>query len=187
MPKDVVDRMVTHKLNCSFYNMQKIKYTGYWTFFCNPKYWAVDDFLLNIDNDFISQYRITSWQKDFFKTGQLGVIRVGLDSRNQQQLNNKKRLERGIYAIVEIIDSPFQQKNSESNFTINHQMSESGRYVVPIKYIRNYINKPVLFSDIENDFIIKSDFYLLKGHQAASMPLTENAFNRILLYGEEGL
>jgi len=171
----------------NYYIMQKVKFTGYWTFFCNPKYWAIDDFLLNIDTDFISQYRITTWQKNYFKEGQLGIIRVGLDSRNKLQLNNKKKLERGIYAIIEIVGQPIVQVNSQSNFKINHQKSEIGRYVVPIKYIRNYIKKPVLFSDIENDFIIKSDSYLLKGHQAASMPLSENVFNRILLYGEEGL
>lgn len=136
-----------------------------------------------LETGFISQYRITSWQKKDFKEGQLGLIRVGHDGRNKLQLNGEKKLEKGIYAIVEIIGSPCAQKNS--NFKINHQKEEEGRFVVPIKYIRNYIQSPVLFSLIENDIIIRKDPYLLKGMQAASMPLLEDTFNRILLYGEE--
>ena len=165
--------------------MSKIKATGFWTFYCNPKYWAVDDFLLNIKPNFVSEYRITSWQKKHFGIGQLGVIRVGYDTRSKTQLNGKKRLERGIYAIVEIIGLPFQHKPANSDFRIEHQKGESERLVVPIKYIRIYIEKPVLLSDIENDIVIRSDKYLLKGVQAASMPLIEDVFNRILLYGEE--
>ncbi len=165
--------------------MPKTKTTGYWTFFCNPKYWAVDDFLLKIKPNFKSEYRIASWQKNFFEKGQLGVIRVGTDGRSKAQLNGRKKLDKGVYAIVEIIGSPYQQRKSKSDFKINQQKDESGRFVVPIKYIRNYIENPILFSDLENDIMIKSDSYLLKGIQAASMPLLEDSFNRILLYGEE--
>lgn len=165
--------------------MPKTKITGYWTFFCNPKYWAIDDFLLKIKPNFKSEYRIASWQKNFFEKGQLGVIRVGTDGRSKAQLNGRKKLNKGIYAIVEIIGSPYQQGKSKSDFKINQQKDESGRFVVPIKYTRNYIENPILFSDLENDIMIKSDLYLLKGIQAASMPLLEDSFNRILLYGEE--
>ena len=165
--------------------MPKTKITGYWTFFCNPKYWAVDDFLLIIKPNFKSEYRIASWQKNFFEKGQLGVIRVGIDGRSKAQLNGRKKLDKGVYAIVEIIGSPYQQQKSKLDFKISQQRDESGRFVVPIKYIRNYIKNPILFSDLENDIMIKSDLYLLKGIQAASMPLLEDSFNRILLYGEE--
>lgn len=165
--------------------MPKTKVTGYWTFFCNPKYWAVDDFLLKIKPNFKSEYRIASWQKYFFEEGQLGVIRVGIDGRNKSQLGGRKKLDKGIYAIVEIIGSPYQQRKSKSDFNINQQKDESGRFVVPIKYIRNYIESPILFSALEHDIVIKRDSYLLKGIQAASMPLLEDSFNRILLYGEE--
>jgi len=167
--------------------MAKTKITGFWTFYCNPKYWAVDEFLLTAKSQEKSEYRITSWQKDHFKKGQLGVIRVGIDGRNKAQLNGREKLEKGIYAIVEIIGIPAQHTKSKSNFKIKRNKHESERLIVPIKYIRNYIKNPVLFTDIENDIIIKSDAYLLKGIQAASMPLLEDTFNRILLYGEENV
>lgn len=165
--------------------MAKIKATGYWTFFCNPKFWDIDEFLSNIEQDFESEYRITSWQKDFFFRGQLGVIRVGNDTRTRKQLGGREKLKKGIYAIVEIIGTPYQQIKSESNFRINHQKGEASRYIVPIKYQRNYILSPILFESIQYDDVIKSDPYLLKGIQAASMPLSEDVLNRILLYGEK--
>ncbi|MBW8333168.1 MAG: hypothetical protein K0M40_14175 [Prolixibacteraceae bacterium] len=165
--------------------MAKIKVTGYWTFFCNPKYWAIDEFLSNIEQDYESEYRITSWQKDFFFKGQLGVIRVGNDARTKLQLGGREKLKKGIYAIVEILGTPYLQIESESNFKINHQKGETSRYIVPIKYQRNYILNPILLESIQYDYVIKSDPYLLKGIQAASMPLSEDALNRILLYGEK--
>jgi len=165
--------------------MAKTKITGYWTFFCNPKYWDVQEFLMNIDIGFNSEYRITSWQKKYFEKGQFGVIRVGADGRTASVLNGREKLAKGVYAIVEIMGPAFQHSASVSSFKIEHQKGESDRYMVPIRYVRNYIRNPVLFSEIENDTIMKSDSYLLKGIQAASMPLQEDVFNRILLYGEE--
>jgi hypothetical protein len=163
--------------------MLKTKLTGFWTFFCNPKYWPIDDFLHNAEQDCVSKYRITSWQKGYFEAGQLGVIRVGADLRTIAERNGRERLQKGIYAIVEIIDLPYIEGGGI--FKIEHQKKESGRWVVPIKYIRNYIKHPVLLANIKDDFIVRKDAYLLKGIQAASMPLDEDAFNQILLYGEQ--
>jgi hypothetical protein len=163
--------------------MSKTKLTGFWTFFCNPKYWPIDDFLHNAELECVSKYRITSWQKVHFAAGQLGVIRVGSDLRTIAERKGGERLQKGIYAIVEIIGSPYIEESD--TFKIEHQKKESGRWVVPIKYIRNYIKQPILLANIKDDFIIKRDSYLLKGIQAASMPLDEDAFNQILLYGEQ--
>lgn len=161
------------------------KITGFWTFFCNPKYWEVDVFLAKHPIGKKSQYRIASWQKDFFEAGQLGVIRVGVDTRTKAQLNGKKKLNKGIYAIVEIMGKPTVPKIPK--FKIAGQLGERTRYSVPIKYVKNYIHQPILLSEIEHDYIIQCDRYLLNGIQAASMPLLEDTFNRLLLYGEEKL
>jgi hypothetical protein len=166
-------------------NMSKSKITGYWTFFCNPKYWSIDEFLLQAGPNFISEYRIATWQQCYFEPGQLGLIRVGVDNRNKSLLQNRTKLKKGIYAIVEVLGFPVKQKSLNSDFKIEHQKCESERFVVPIKYIRNYLSNPILLVDIENDNIIRSDPYLLTGMRAASMPLLEDVFNRVLLYGED--
>ena len=165
--------------------MGNTKFTGYWTFFCNPKYWEVDEFLRDLPHEALSEYRIASWQKQHFEKGQYGVIRVGNDGRSKAQLKGKPKLKKGIYAIVQIVGTPILQANSKTGFRISKNRDESGRLVVPIKYVRNYIEAPILFSSIENDKSVRNDPYLLKGIQAASMPLLEESFNRILLYGED--
>lgn len=161
-----------------------VKPTGLWTFFCNPKYWSVDEFLKNLKEGGKGKYCIKSSQKDFFKPRQLGVIRVGSDSRSVEELKGNTRLERGVYAVVEITsEAYFVPPNSDSP---NDPKSKSSvRYFVDLRYIRNYINSPVLLEDLQYDFFVKQDPYFLEGYQAATMPLKEDAFNRILLYGEE--
>jgi hypothetical protein len=57
----------------------KTQPTGYWTFFCNPAKWQIDEFLATGRED--DDYQITTWQADWFRPGQLGVVRVGVDNR----------------------------------------------------------------------------------------------------------
>ena len=78
--------------------------TGYWTFFCNPAKWQIDQFLAT--NTEYDTYRVNDWYKDSVKPGQLGVIRVGVDKRTKEQLGTRQKLSSGIYAVVEILDSP---------------------------------------------------------------------------------
>jgi hypothetical protein len=159
----------------------KTNLTGYWTFFCNPKYWAIDAFLSASPFVSDSEYRIASWQREYFSKGQLGVVRVGLDSRSLKHLGGRERLRRGIYAIVEVTGSPIPEK-----WMLDPSRSPNrSRLCVPIRYIRNYLDRPVLLTAIEHDSVIRSDRYLITGYQAASMPLAKDAFNRVLLYGEE--
>src|SRR4051794_10605310 len=75
----------------------KTQTTGYWTFFCNPAKWQIDEFLAT--NRETDDYQITDWQEVWFKPGQLGIVRVGVDQRTKGQLGSKERLSPGIYGI----------------------------------------------------------------------------------------
>ncbi len=46
-------------------NESKVEPTGFWTFFCNPKKWAIDDFLAS--NKVEDTFSITSWLKTGLK------------------------------------------------------------------------------------------------------------------------
>jgi hypothetical protein len=172
------------KFELKYSQMHRVQTTGYWTFFCNPKYWAIDSFLSEVNFNPKSQYRITSWQKESFERGQLGVIRVGTDIRTKLELNGRKRLERGIYALVEVDGEPFLTPGTGSSFKIENQKNEAARYSVPIRYLNNYIFNPILLSELLHDQVIGQDRYLLKGIQAATMPLQKDTFDRLLLYAE---
>jgi hypothetical protein len=157
----------------------KVQPTGFWTFFCNPIHWAVDDFLSHTEEGTISKYMITTWQNKWFKIGQVGFIRVGHDQRNMLELNGKERLKRGIYALVETIELP----KLELDFRTDK--GKLPRYYVAIKYLRNYLKKPILLEDLKDDLAVRTDPYIILGCQASTMPLEEEAFNRILRYAEK--
>jgi hypothetical protein len=157
----------------------KVQPTGFWTFFCNPAKWPLDEYLPKWRTGHRSHYFITSWQKDWFSIGDVGFIRVGHDQRSLFELNGKNRLERGVYALIEVTDLP------KNDLDFRENKSGIKPYYVRIKYLRNYIKKPILLTELVMDPTIKTDPYLLKGHQASTMPLKEEVFNRILLYGED--
>ncbi|PTL37410.1 DUF3427 domain-containing protein [Alkalicoccus saliphilus] len=153
--------------------MEKVEPTGFWTFFCNPKKWAIDDFLAS--GKLEDTFSITHWQKSWFQEGQLGVVRVGHDHRSNEQLDGKPKLKRGIYAVVEIIGKPiYSLDNNEFYYEKRHQKN----YRVPIRYIRNLLRHPLLIEELS----IKDeeyDKYLLEGFQASSMPLNPRTLIKI--------
>src|SRR5699024_10857300 len=167
---------MSKNLNTSKSKSGKITPTGYWTFFCNPKKWAIDDFLESgiIEDAFI----VNEWQKDWFNKGQLGVIRVGRDKRTLKQLAGKPRLKPGIYAIVEVLDKAEIKDKDRSKHWYDDGEKNQARYRVSIRYIKNLLNNPIILDDLslsESNY----DKYLIKGFQASTMPLNQTTFNHI--------
>jgi hypothetical protein len=151
--------------------------TGYWTFFCAPKTWAIDDFLsTNIEYD---TYRVNDWYKDFVKPGQLAVIRVGIDKRNKEQLGGKEKLTSGIYAIVEILDTP-KMSTEVSDFYLNEEDQGQEKLRVKIRYLKNLLNTPLLLDTLKLNPITNQDQYLIDGFQRSTMPLRKEAFEEII-------
>ena len=117
-----------------------VDFTGYWTFFCNPKRWDIDDFLSS--GKVYDTFTVTDWQKEQFKRGQLGVVRVGYDNRTLEQLGDKERLNRGIYALVEVLGEASLMEESFSDYINDEELIEQ-RYRVEIKYIKSLLNNPI--------------------------------------------
>ena len=141
--------------------------------FCNPKKWAIDDFLAS--NKVKDTFSVTSWQRDWFKEGQLGVIRVGHDHRNKEQLNGKLKLKRGIYAVVEVMGEPIYSFGRGEHY---YEESNQENYRVPVRYIRNLLDKPVLLENLNLEDH-EYDKYLVEGFQASSMPLNPQTLLKI--------
>jgi hypothetical protein len=154
-----------------------IEATGYWTFFCNPRKWYIDDFLLSGETE--DTFAISEFHKDFFKPGQLGVIRVGHDKRTLSQLNGKQRLKRGIYAVVEILEEPQLTKSTEKSYWEDEGDGNEVRYRVKIRYIKNLLHNPILLDRL-NLSGEAYDKYLIEGQQGSSMPLNPLAFKKLL-------
>lgn len=159
----------------------KTKPTGYWTFFCNPAKWEIDEFLLSgkkYDN-----YLVARWQEAWFKPGQFGVVRVGVDTRSVNQLKGKIRLQSGVYAIVQVMSmarelTESDYENESDVYWIGASMRE-GRKVVDLKYVTNLIERPLLISDIKKSKSF-ADEYLINGFQSSTMPLRPTVYNAII-------
>lgn len=153
--------------------------TDYWTFFCNPRFWEVDRFLLSGYQD--DSYRIIPYQRNWFEIGQLGVIRVGIDRRTKAELNGRKKLIPGIYAVVSISGLPEDRSATRPEFYLKpNQKSFSITPRVQVSIVKNLLNAPLLLENLKNDDYIREDPYLLKGFQGGSMPLHPLTMQRLL-------
>ena len=151
--------------------------TGYWTFFCNPAKWEIDKFLAT--NTEYDTYQVNDWFTDSVKPGQLGVIRVGIDKRNREQLPGRQKLKSGIYAIVEVIDIP-KISREVSDFYLNEEDQGQEKLRVKIRYLKNLLNTPLLLDNLKQNPVINQDQYLIGGFQRSTMPLKKEAFEEII-------
>ncbi|MCP8969225.1 hypothetical protein [Ectobacillus ponti] len=145
-----------------------IQPTGYWTFFCNTKQWDIEVDLSRVSGNPYDIFSVTRWQKDWFRKGQLGLVRVGMDQRTKDQLKGRQRLKRGIYTIAEILGEAYPASEDRGAYW-------TGRYIVDIRYVRNLLQTPISLRYFHED-TPEYDKYLVHGFQASSMPLKPEAF-----------
>ncbi|MGL5057848.1 MAG: HNH endonuclease, partial [Fusobacteriaceae bacterium] len=159
--------------------------TNFWIFLNNPKYWDLEKFLSDSKETSLPlTWTIPKFQKDYFYPNQYGVLRVGKDKRTLKELGSNKRLESGVYAIVQIISSA-KEKNEEhawdNIYNLNNESSYlRAQYCIELKIIHNLVDAPLFFKDISNIPQIENDKYLISGYQASSIPLSESCFNKLL-------
>lgn len=157
--------------------------TGYWTFMCNPQKWEIDKFLAT--NTEYDTYKVNDWYKDHVKPGQLGIIRVGVDNRTKKQLGERKKLSPGIYAVVEILDTPILSTDA-SEFYLNEEDQGQEELRVKIRYLKNLFNTPLLLVMLKQNEILSRDQYVINGFQRSNMPLRNDTFEEIInLLGTE--
>lgn len=162
--------------------------TGYWLFYCNPKQWAIDEFLE--EGSEVTTWKVTKWQKDFFHEGQHGIIRVGVDSRNKKELHGKPKLKSGIYAIVQVIRSPEFKTDEEDQFWIDNEKKHEETWRVKLRIIKNLLDNPVSIDDLRKNKLLSQNEKLIGGFRTSSWALSESNFKeiyRILESNQEGI
>ncbi|MBI9093675.1 MAG: EVE domain-containing protein [Sphaerochaeta sp.] len=151
--------------------------TGYWMFMCNPNKWEIDRFIKSGVTEDI--YSISDFHKDYFKSGELGIIRVGRDNRSKKKLGGNPRLQPGIYAIVRVMSQPQKIVSDKSDFWINKDDGQIPRYRVKLEYISTHLNNPLLLSDLEDTAIKEEDPLIFAGIQASTYPISKVSFDII--------
>ena len=81
-------------------------------------------------------YSINKDHRDRFRIGDIGIIRVGIDSRNKSELDGREKLKSGIYAIVKVMSLPEFIKDNNSEFYANKDDINKDKWRVKIKIIK---------------------------------------------------
>ena len=158
--------------------LKLIEPTGYWTFFSNPKKWAIDEKLSS--DDIYDYYTISDYHKNFVHKGHLGLLRVGHDMRTKRQLKGKVKLKRGVYSIVEILTEPKLMVPPNDDYLIGDKLKKR-RYRVKIKFIKNLLDNPLLIDGVEIENIYY-DKFLVEGFQGSTMPLNRRTFLDVIKF-----
>jgi hypothetical protein len=158
------------------------KATRYWTFLSNPKRWQIDRFLESDQNK--STFIVMDWQIELFEKYQFGIVRVGHDHRTLNELNGHAKLERGIYAIVQVIATPVLKVEGEVEFVLDRALLEK-RYRVDITYRKKLLQDFISLDELINKLHIDDqnnqnyDRTLAKGRPVSCDPLNPNTFKAI--------
>jgi predicted RNA-binding protein with PUA-like domain len=155
--------------------------TPYWVFVCNPKKWAIDQFLeRGIERD---GWGIRPTDKARFAPGQLGFVRVGVDRRSNKERKGKPKLEPGIYALCEVESEAHPGRGATDDFA-PRAVHGPGWPTVDVRYLRNYATRPLTIARLRRE---RPDIsrQLLDGFQAASFPISAGDFHTVMeLLGE---
>jgi len=155
----------------------------YWVFVCNPKKWAIDQFLnRGVEHD---SWGVRPSDRDRFAPGQLGIVRVGVDRRSAEERDGNEPLEPGIYALVEVESEAFEGTGAKDEFWAPGAAREPGWPTVRLRYLRTYLRHPLTVDTLRKERPEVSPL-LLNGFQAASFPISVEDFHAVLeLLGEE--
>lgn len=148
----------------------------YWVFVCNPKKWAVDRFFdRNIEFD---SWGVRPADKERFATGQLGIVRVGVDKRNATERGGRPPLDAGIYAICEVVSSSFPGTGANDEFWGVGEGREPGWPTVKIRYMHIDRENPLTIETLKEKGPELSSL-LLNGFQGATFPISGADFRHV--------
>ncbi|HWL05413.1 MAG TPA: EVE domain-containing protein [Xanthobacteraceae bacterium] len=155
----------------------------YWVLVCNPKKWAIDQFLADGAQE--DSWGIRPSDAKFFAPGQLALVRVGVDSRSAAERDGAAPLEAGIYALCEIDSEAFPGSGANDAYWADGVAREPGWPTVRIRYVRTYGSNPLTIERLRREHPGLSRL-LLKGFQGASFPIGRDDFQTIMsLLGED--
>lgn len=149
----------------------------FWVFVCNPKKWAIDEFMargIEVDS-----WGIRPSDRSKFAPGQLGIIRVGMDGRSTVALNGRPRLQAGIYAICQVLTEAYESTGASDDFWAPGSERETAWPTVGIRYLKTFPHNPLTVENMREK-LPEVSHLLLDGFQAASFPISEDDFRSVV-------
>ena len=149
---------------------------SYWVFVCNPKKWAIDRFLdRSIEFD---SWGVRESDATKFAPGQLAIVRVGVDRRNNDERRGKPPLDAGIYAICEVTSTAYPATGASDEFWYEGEAPEHSRPTVNIRYLHTYLANPLTIERLRGDRPAVKPI-LLDGFQGRSFPISGDDFRSV--------
>lgn len=150
--------------------------TGYWTFFSKPHPWYADCYLKKYPKE--GHHTIRPRRQDDFQRGQLGVLRIGEDTRTLRQRGGRQRLKSGLYAIVEITGPGQRLSPADTDCFPADSAFLQPALRAPLKILCNLIDQPITVPDLKCAAV--TDPFLISPTQGIHcMPLEESSFQQI--------
>lgn len=149
---------------------------SFWVFVCNPRKWAIDEFLARgIELD---SWGVRPSDRDKFKPGQLAIIRVGQDRRSKAERDGRPQLEAGIYAICQVLTEPYEAKGASDEFWSPGHERDAGWPTVGIRYLKTFLDNPLRIETLHERESGVSKL-LLEGFQGSTFPISRDDFQAI--------
>ena len=171
------------------YYKSQIGKKKFWQFVCNPQYWNIQKrlltryqkskFALSFGDSIEDDWSIPKKYKDLIKQGDIGVIRVGVDTRSNRVLRElkEKRIDPGYYATVQVLDVFYGPAKYPEFFNNLSQIKDDWR--VKIRVIQNHIKDPLKINRLKkmNFDFDKVVFNPIQG--VSAFELTDKTFDKI--------
>jgi len=153
------------------------KENSFWMLVCNPRKWAVDEFLARSIE--VDSWGVRRSDRDKFKPGQLAIIRVGQDRRSRSERDGRPQLEPGIYAICQVLTEPYEATGASDEFWFSGNERDKGWPTVGIRYLKTFLDSPLRIETLQEKAPGVSK-QLLNGFQGSTFPLSAADFRTVV-------
>jgi hypothetical protein len=155
---------------------RKLPTTGYSIFICNTSLWFADQFLRSGRTHLY--YKISDHHRYDFGRGQLGVLRLNDDSRPARLRNGNPKLQKGIYAFMEVNGAGQHIPDPDTLGYADPADAAEPKWRVPVTIIENLVDRPLLDAEIPADD--EKFQYLHRALRTATIPIGREAVEFIV-------
>lgn len=132
---------------------RRLPATGRWIFVSNTGIWSADRFLEDGDTDLY--FAVSHHHSQDIIAGDRGFLRLNDDKRRVEQRAVRPKVRAGVYAQVEVTGSPRFMADPDARYYVQPAAQSAKRWRVPVRVIGNYLQNPLLVSDLPDDLSLQ--------------------------------
>lgn len=151
--------------------------TGYWSFFSKTTTWNIDRFLSEPHGS--GNHTIKPRRVEEFQSGQYGLLQTGVDGRKKDDRPGGKKIEPGIYAIIEVIGrAKLTDPTHPHTYAPGCDLAEGPTERVPFRIVENLLVQPITIAELHGENL-KTSFLTRPTQGLHCVPIEPQDFNLI--------